>query len=104
MKKWTLIILSGFVLILIGYITSIYITFSREEIYYGKVNKSKSQTVLYSKNARYITSLNKLSEWQKAKEGDILKVQYTDQKGVICYIHTVNDNKVPKDIMSKLKQ
>ncbi|MEJ7220215.1 hypothetical protein [Staphylococcus gallinarum] len=88
--------------IVLGYFASIYIMFNRVETYYGKVNKSK--ILLYSKEERHITSLSKLSKWKTYKNGDILKVQYTDQKGVILNIHTVKGNEVPNDIMKKIKQ
>lgn len=90
--------------IVLGYFASIYIMFNRVETYYGKVNKSKSKILLYSKEERHITSLSKLSKWKTYKNRDILKGQYTDQKGVILNIHTVKSNEVPNDIMKKIKQ
>lgn len=90
--------------IVLGYFASIYIMFNRVETYYGKVNKSKSKILLYSKEERHITSLSKLSKWKTSKNGDILNVQYTDQKGVFLNIHTVKGNEVPNDIMKKIKQ
>ncbi|PTK88695.1 hypothetical protein BUZ13_12780 [Staphylococcus gallinarum] len=78
--------------------------FNRVETYYGKVNKTKSKILLYSKEERHITSLSKLSKWKTSKNRDILKGQYTDQKGVILNIHTVKSNEVPNDIMKKIKQ
>ena len=47
--------------------------FNKTETYYGKVDKSKSKVWLYSKDDRYLTTLNEITEWKKAKDGDILR-------------------------------
>ncbi len=104
LKKWLFIILSSIIIFIVAYFACIIMLFNKTETYYGKVDKSKSKVWLYSKDDRYLTTLNEITEWKKAKDGDILKVQYRDNKGVILKIEPVKINDVPNDIMKKIKQ
>ncbi|MCD8910386.1 hypothetical protein K2V75_09580 [Staphylococcus gallinarum] len=104
MKKWLFIILSSIIIFIVAYFACIIMLFNKTETYYGKVDKSKSKVWLYSKDDRYLTTLNEITEWKKAKDGDILKVQYRDNKGVILKIEPVKINDVPNDIMKRIKQ
>ena len=74
---------------------------SREEVFYGEVSHPNQAIQLYSKDDEYKIDDKKLSK--SFNKGDIIKVIFTDNKGVILEMKKVSHKEVPKDIQKKLK-
>ena len=76
-----------------------------ELTYYGKVDKDNVVNKLIStdKNQKPIYNYKVEKEDANVKEGDYVRVIFTDQRGVILETKKVMKEDVPKPVLDKLK-
>ncbi|MCO4330578.1 hypothetical protein [Staphylococcus hyicus] len=103
MKKIKILISIIIVVIVIGvfYMIASMKTLNQKEVFYGEVKNTNSTINLYSKEDEL--KENGTEILKSFNKGDIIKVVYTDNKGVILETKKVNKSEVPKEIREKLK-